>query len=381
MKPAHLLAISIAGLAAACGAPARTVPPEAPRADVALTMAETTKMPSRFEAGGVVRARLVAPISARVLAPVAEVRVRAGSRVRQGDALVVLDLREFRAQADRAAASLAVAEQSVRAAESEKQGADAGATLAAVSFDRISGLYAKRSATRQELDESTAAIETARARASSAAARTAEAQAALVAARAAASAASITAAYATITAPFDGVVTERFVDPGATASPGGPLLTLEDPSSFRLEVRVDEARATQVVTGQMAEAQLEDGEWRAGRVAEVSRIDSASHGFVVKVDVPPSTGCRSGAFGRARFTVGSRDAVTAPATSVFRRGQLAFVFAVDRDGLARLRPVSTGAADANRVEILSGVQSGDDLVLNPPPSLSDGVRVRPGGKS
>jgi len=340
-------------------------------------------MPEQFEAGGVVRARLVAPVASRVLAPVAEVRVHSGAHVRRGEPLVLLDVRELQAQADRASATLAATEQSVRAAESEKDGADAGLTLASTSFDRISGLYAKRSATRQELDESTAALQMARARASTAAARVAEAQSALAAARSGASAASITAAYATIAAPFDGVITERLVDPGAMASPGAPLLTIEDPSSFRLEVRLDEARATRIAVRQAAELQIDSDKWTTGRVAEVSRIDPASHGFVVKIDVPSSIGCRSGAFGRARFTLGSRSAVTVPSSALVRRGQMTFVFAVDRDGLARLRPVSPGATEGSRVEMLAGVQAGDDLVLDPTVSLTDGVRVRggrPGGQ-
>jgi RND family efflux transporter MFP subunit len=375
-----LVTISIASLTVACGTSQRPAPPEAPRANVRLTRADTTNVPSQFEAGGVVRSRLVAAISSRVLAPVTEVRVRPGAHVRRGEPLVTLDVRELQAQADRATAALAAAEHSLRVAESEKQGADAGLTLANASFDRVNGLYAKRSATGQELDESTAALQTARARSSGAAARVAEAQSALVAARSEASAATITAAYATLTAPFDGVITERFVDPGAMASPGTSLLTLEDPASCRLEVRLDEAgAATQIAVGQTAEIQIESGIWKPGKVAELSRIDPASHGFLVKVDVPPSAGCRPGAFGRARFWLASRTAITAPSSSVVRRGQMTFVFAVDRDGLARLRPVSTGTADGRRVEILAGLQAGDEVVLDPPVTLRDGARVKPGG--
>jgi RND family efflux transporter MFP subunit len=196
-----------------------------------------------------------------------------------------------------------------------------------------------------------------------------------------ASAAAITAAYATIAAPFDGVITERFVDPGAMASPAAPLLTLEDPSSFRVEVRLDEARAAKIAVGQTAEIQIDDSDgWTPAKVVEVSRIDPGSHGFLVKVEVPSSTGRRSGSFGRVRFAVASHTAVTAPSSSIVRRGQMVFVFAVDRDGLARLRPVSTGPAGGSRIEILSGVAEGDELVQDPPASLVDGVRVKSGGR-
>jgi len=63
---------------------------------------------------------------------------------------------------------------------------------------------------------------------------------------------------------------------------------------------------------------------------------------------------------------------------VIRRGQMAFVFAVDRDGFARLRPVTTGPSTGDRVEVLAGVAEGEPIVLNPPLSLTDGTKVRPG---
>ena len=102
-----LVILSIAGLSVACGTPQRPAPPETPRANVRLTRAETTNVPSQFEAGGVVRSRLVAPISSRVLAPVTDVRVRPGAHVRRGEPLVTLDVGELQAQADRATAALA----------------------------------------------------------------------------------------------------------------------------------------------------------------------------------------------------------------------------------------------------------------------------------
>ena len=149
---------------------------------------------------------------------------------------------------------------------------------------------------------------------------------------------------------------------------------------FRLEVQLDEARATMVRVGQAVDARVDDRasrdeSWSAARVSEVARIDPASHSFLVKLDLPADPALRSGLFGRARFSGPVRRTLTVPASAILRRGQLALIFTVDADGVARLRPVTTGTVAADRVEILAGVREGDRIVVNPPASLSDGVRI------
>jgi RND family efflux transporter MFP subunit len=217
----------------------------------------------------------------------------------------------------------------------------------------------------------------------SAQARLAAANAAREAAQAAAEAATISATYAVLSAPFHGIVTERHADPGSMATPGASLLALEDPATYRLEVQLDEARATLVETGQTVSVRLDgalaagDG-WIDGRVAEIARIDPASHGFVAKIDLPTSAALRSGLFGRARFSGPTRRALTVPGPALIKRGQLTFVYVVDGEERARLRPISTGDSDRDRTEVLAGLREGDAVVANPSASLTDGARVTGG---
>jgi len=191
----------------------------------------------------------------------------------------------------------------------------------------------------------------------------------------------VATSYAVLTAPFDGLVTERSLDPGSMANPGVALLTLEDSTAFRLEVPLDEARGAQVAIGQTAEVSLgesvEDGEAGrvTGRVTEIARVDPAAHSFLVKLDLSGAGDARSGTFGRARFMGPSRRALTVPASSTIRRGQLTFVFTVDGENRARLQPVSPGATASDRIEVLAGLHEGDRVVVGPPPALADGVPV------
>ena len=83
----------------------------------------------------------------------------------------------------------------------------------------------------------------------------------------------------------------------------------------------------------------------------------------------------SGQFGRVRLEGPPRRVLSVPAASVVRRGQLAFTFALDSNGAARLRMVSVGDANADRIEILAGLVEGDRVVVGPSAGLQDGQPI------
>jgi multidrug efflux pump subunit AcrA (membrane-fusion protein) len=340
-------------------------------------------MASSFEAGGVVRSRATAVISSRVMAPITEVHVRAGDRVRRGSTLVTLDARDIDAERSRALAGSQSAAESVRAAEADVRLAESAFVLARATHDRMAMLQAKKSATPHELDQAVAALSAADAQRTAARSRLAAAEASRAAAEAAARAAAITATYAVLSAPFDGIVTARHADAGSMATPGSPLLSLDDPTKYRLEVQLDEARARLVQSGQPVSVRIDsapgsDTDWLNARVAEIARIDPASHTFLVKIDLPAATTLRSGLFGRARFSARTRQALSVPTSAVIPRGQLTFVYVVDAEQRARLRPISIGASEGDRTEVLAGLRDGDAIVTDPPASLVDGARVEGG---
>lgn len=378
-----LLAGSIAiGLALpACSTGADSTADQA-AAPIKVSVAKVTRsdIADTFEAGGVVQARTTALLMARILAPVREVRVAPGDRVRAGQVLIVLDGRDLIAHARSARAGASAADQAAAAAASEQQAANAALTLAQATHARISGLHAKRSATAQELDNATAALRGAEAQAASAAARARAALSGLESARAASDAAGATESFAIITAPFDGIVSEKMVEPGNMAAPGTPLLRVEDTRGFRLDVRVDESRIGQVSPGASVPVLLDSGTGGAtttvtGEVAEIGRaVDADARSFLVKIALPNGAGVRSGTFGRARFSAGSRPALVAPAAALRQRGQVTTVFVVE-DGIARVRLVSVRGT-----EVLAGLTDGEMVIVDPPAALSDGHRVTVGGR-
>jgi len=371
-------ALSVSTALAACS----TRPAAAASAETTETIAVTTgqvaltDVAEAIDAGGVVQARITATIASRILAPIREVRVSPGDWVRAGQTLILLDGDDLAAGARAARSAAVAAEQGAKAAAAELQAADAALSLARASHDRIASLQANRSATAQELDEVTATLRGAEARVAAASARALQAASAIESARAAGDQASITNSFTAIAAPFDGLITAKLVDPGNMASPGMPLLRLEDTSGFRLEVRVDESRIGQIRNGDSVPVFLGATTTSiTGTVVEVSRaVDADARAFLVKIALPAERHVRSGEFGKARFRGASRRALTVPASAVVRRGQLASVFVVE-NGLARVRLVSLRES-----EVLAGLTESEVIILSPPVGLAEGHRVSVWGR-
>lgn len=372
------MALVIALALPACSRNSTPPPPALEPVPVTVATVAIGDVEGKFAAGGVVQAGTTAVLTARILAPIREVRAAPGDRVRAGQLLIVLDGRDLEARTRSARALAVSADRSLAAAKAERQAAEASLALARATHARIAGLHAKRSATAQELDAATGALQVAEARAAAAAASAEAAASGVESARAASEAAETTESFALISAPFDGVVTEKMAEPGNTAAPGTPLMRLEDTRQFRLDVRVDESRVAQVLPGAPVQVSLDGGAYAdptevSGTVTEVGRaVDAGARAFLVKIRLPTDPRLRSGMFGRAQFSTQSRRALTVPAGALVRRGQVTSVFVVDQD-VARLRLVNVSGT-----EVLAGLSAGEVVVVTPPPGVTDGRRVRTG---
>ena len=176
-----------------------------------------------------------------------------------------------------------------------------------------------------------------------------------------------------VTAPFDGVVSRKMADVGDLASPGRPLLELEDPNSLRLEADVPEALVGRIqMAGPMPVRVALVGNDLAGVVSEVSpAADPNSRTFRVKLDLPPTAGLRLGQFGRVVVPLGETASVRVPATALVVRGQMEIVF-VAASQKAQLRLVKTGKRVSDEIEIVSGLNPGESIVVDGAGALRDG---------
>lgn len=376
-----------------CAGPKESRPEERPfLARVKTVTVSTTAIPDFYEAVGTIRSRTTTVISARTMGHVTRVLVSEGDHVRAGQALVEIDSRDAAVQVRRAEAgeseargAIAVVDQEIAAAEFGRTAAETNRKLAASTFDRYRGLHDRRSVSDQEFDEvqaklsaATAEVERATAMLESAKAKRTQMLSRIDQATAEKSGANLYMDYSHVVSPVDGVITSRTVEAGVIASPGVPLLTVEDESAYRLEAVVADSRRNIIRKGDVVRIQLESDSSKEiqGKVSEiVPTADPLTRTTLVKIDLPQNASIRSGLFGRAFFASGERSVISVPSALVVQRGQLTSIYVLDQK-IVRQRLVKLGKTMGDRVEVLSGLQDGDLLIVEPHETLIDGTEVR-----
>ena len=286
------------------------------------------------EVVGTVRAKLRATLEARVSGSILEMPIVLGQTVKAGDLIARLHVPEVQARLEQAQANLQQAEKD---------------------WQRVSGLFAQQAVTRSEYDATEARNQVAKA-------AVAEAQA--------------MAGYMEVRAPFDGVVTRKSADVGDLATQGKSLVDLEDPAALQLETDVPEAIAGQIQRGASLRIRLDDrGGETSGTVSEISpAADPQSRTFKVKLDLPPKPTLMPGRFARLMVPLGESQSMFVPGSAVIERGQLEMAFVVSNQH-AQMHLVKTGKRLGDEVEILSGLDAGDAIVVEGTAQLVDGQSV------
>jgi membrane fusion protein, multidrug efflux system len=376
MRPYYALAVLpfLTGCGSEPALKAVTTPMTRMRVET-VAVAETD-WPTTYEATGTVRARTTATISSRVMGYAREVRAQIGDSVREGQPLVVLDARDLETALARAEAGREEVKSAIPEADSAVALARAQLDLAQVTFDRMQDLLNKRSIANQEYDEASARWKAAQAALGMARARRTQLDAKMAQIEQEVRAAGIQRGYSEITAPFSGTIITKSIDPGTLAAPGAPLFTIEGAGAYRLEASVEESRLSMARIGKTVSVTI-DGIDRTfpARVAEVvPSVDAAARTGTVKIDLPLLPELRSGLFGRALFDTGGRKILTVPSAGVMERGQLQSVY-VAENNIAHTRLVTVGTRVKDRVEVLSGLNQGDRVIVPIPTGLADGAPI------
>jgi RND family efflux transporter MFP subunit len=330
-----LLVVSLSALASACGPARETQDAAAPSrlAGSVYTVRDTT-LEAVFEAAGVASPVRQATLSTKLMGTVLDVRVREGDVVTAGQPLVRLDARDLAAKQAQVAASIDEAEAMRRDAITQTS--------------RIRALYADSAATRVQLDASQTGLARAEAGARAAHAAAAELQA--------------VSAYAVIRAPFAGVVTKRFVDPGAFAAPGAPLVAVQDGRQLRISAYVTPDAARSLRRGQSIDATIEG---RLARATIEGVVPSASNLYTVNAIVANEGGAiLPGSAATLRLPLGSRSTLVVPAAAVTREGDLTGVTVRTAQG-DEPRWVRLGTSAGAVVEVSAGLRAGDQVIVPP----------------
>jgi RND family efflux transporter MFP subunit len=353
-----LLTVSLA-VSAACSNQADSEPLEAGRPPVAVSVepVAATDLEEAIDVVGTLEAKFTADVKSEVTGVVTEVFVTEWVPVKRGDKLARLDSRETEAGIETLRAAEAQAKVSQNRAQRE--------------YERAQQLKEYGLITPQALDDAKTAVEAS--------------DAAMTAAQAQIKAAETRLSKLLITSPMDGVVAFRGVSVGdRVENMGGnaSMFRIVDNRVLDLTVSVASSRLASVRVGQTLEFSSETlpGRTFTGKVMFINpEIDAASRSAKVVVEVPNTDGAlRDGAFAKGRLVVGRRAGVLQVRKEALLNWDLetgkAEVFVVNGDK-AQKRVVSTGTGGGESVEVLSGVQPGEQVVTRGAFALRDGDSV------
>ena len=298
----------------------------------AVTVIDTT-IAATLDAAGIAAPFQQATLSTKLMGTVVAVLVREGDTVFLGQPLVRIDARDLVAKEAQTSAAIADAE--------------ANQLEAVAQAGRIRALYADSAATKAQLD----AAETGLARA----------EAGVRTARAAAAELGAVSEYAVVRAPFAGVVTKRFVDPGAFAAPGTPLVAVQDVSRLRITANATPDAVRSLRRGATIGATIEGR--MVAAVVEATVPTSAGNLYTVNAIVPNRDGnALAGSAATLLLPLGQRRALMVPAAALRREGDLTGVI-VRSDAGDQLRWVRVGYVNVRLAEVTSGLQAGERVLV------------------
>ena len=310
-------------------------------------------------------------LHARVPGYVEKVLVDRGSVVKQGELLVRLSAPEMASQ-------IAEAEAKVQVVESQRAEASAKLVAARSSYERLKEASATPGVVAgNDLIQTQKAVEAAKA--------VEEAlESSVKAARASVAALKDLEVYLNVTAPFDGVITTRYVHPGALVGPAAgaskPLVRLEQHSRLRGVVAVPEAEVGGVVRGARAPFRVPawPGETFYGVVARVSgSVDPQTRTMPVELEVPnPGARLTPGMYGEVTWPVKKKRAsLLVPASSIVTTTERSFVIRLN-EGRAQWVNVSRGAMSGGLVEVWGALSPGDTIVRRGTDELRESTPLR-----
>lgn len=304
-------------------------------------------------ASGKIEAANSATLSTRMMGFVDKVHVNVGDKVSKGQLLVSINNADLSAKQAQTSAGITEAQAAFNNAEKD--------------YQRFQNLFAENSASQKELDDQRARYEMAKARLEAAKQMKNEVQSQF--------------AYVNLRAPFNGVITNKFIEVGDMANPGVPLISVEGPGNFEVTASVPESEISKIKSGTKVQVLVKSLEKAMpGTVTEVSTSAKNTGGqYLVKVGMDKTdANILSGMYATVQFPVEKKsetEIVMVPAQALVQRGQLTGIYTVSQSNTALLRWLRLGRTFGDNVEVLSGLAADEKFIVSADGKLYNGAKI------
>lgn len=313
-----------------------------------------------IEASGQVESIRSANISTRVMGYITQIKVNVGDKVSAGQLLFSVSSNDISAKRTQTDAMITQADAAMQSAKKD--------------FDRYTALYKQQSASAKELDAITLQYQSAKANADAARAMRNEVSAQL--------------AYTTVVAPFAGTVTQKLAEAGSMASPGMPILTIEQAGGLQVSASVPENQIASVKLGDEAMMSIESaGKQISGKVTQINPSSQFTGGqYIIKLSVPSSESKQlyAGMYVHVQIPIKNNmvtatadsGAVLIPVSAIINRDQLTGVYTLSTQNTALLRWIRLGSTMGDQVEVLSGLSKNESFIVSADGKLYNGAPVK-----
>lgn len=310
-----------------------------------------------ISASGKVEAVENANLSTRMMGFVNNIHVNVGDKVSKGQLLLSINSTDISAQKAQVNASITEATAAFENAKKD--------------YNRFTALFKENSASQKEMDDISTNYQMSKAR--------------LEAANQMKNQVNSQLSYSNIRAPFNGVITGKFVNKGDMANPGMPLISLEAPDKFQIISMIPESEITSINTGTLVNVIIKStNQLIKGKVTEVSSSAKNTGGqYLVKVLLDKTdVKLLSGMFTSVQFpiektteNISQTSLVLIPKSALIQQGQLTGVYTIGNENVAILRWLRIGKTFGNQVEVLSGLSADEQYIISADGKLYNGAKV------
>lgn len=319
---------------------------------VAVGIAKLTNQAELMSFSGKLEAETHSNLSTRIMGQIAKINVETGQKVNAGQVLVEIHAKDIQAKKAQVKAN--------------KLEAEAAYLNAKKDYDRFTVLFEQKSASQKELDDITMQYNMAKARLEAVNEMGVEVEEML--------------RYTSIKAPYNGVITKKYVNEGDLASPGMPLVAIEKQNEFKVMARIPETEISKIKKNDPVLVQISalGNEKINGFVAEVNPSSQyTGNQFEAKIVLKPAGEQKdrlfSGMYANVLVEKAGMPSIMIPENVLIHKGQLTGIYTVSQSGTAMLRWVRLGKTMGDQVEILSGLSDGEKYIISFKGKIWDGA--------
>ena len=317
-----------------------------------VSTANRMEIPETYHFTGSVRGDQRINLSTKVMGQITQMDVDEGDFVRKNQIIARIKQDQILAQKNQVVANLKQAKAALQNVETN--------------YKRIKALYEDKSATQKEFDDIKTQYDVAQAKVDALNGKLQEVQDLMN--------------YTEIRSPVDAYVIQKMAEVGDMASPGRPILTVENVHYFKVKASVPEAQIELFHKGDSVAVHVKaaSAEPIPGVVSSVNPSgDARSRQFTVEIRLNPRDDklVKSGMYAQIVLEKGKRSVISVPKNALVHRGQLTGLYTLNEDNEAYLRWVRTGRTLNSQVEILSGLKAGERYIANWEGRVTEGQKI------